>query len=133
MKTILLLCGLTAGGLFYSLRSAPPDYGTLEGKWKIVSPPKDWKIAPGTNINVTGDEIQIRLGPVKGSTLHYSADYPSGNIDAQKGHEKPRLGKFALSGDTVTIAVGEPGSARPESTSASSGVQKWVLRRTAGQ
>jgi len=131
MKTLLLLGGLMTGGMFYALTAPVVETGSLEGKWKVVAAPKDWKIAPGTNISVTKGDIQIRIGPVTGSTFHYSADLASGNIDAQKGGEKTRLGKFKLSGETVTIAVSEPGGSRPASAEASgSGVTRWAFKRT---
>lgn len=130
MKTLLLFGLLTAGGLYVTLEPAVAAPGGLQGKWKITAAPKDWKIAPGTNVVVTAEDIRIRVGPVTGSVLHYSADYASGNIQATKGSEKPRLGKFNLAGETLSLVVGEPGAERPGSTSASGpGMTRWVFKR----
>lgn len=127
---MLALTGLAAGGLLYTFAPAKQE-PSLQGKWKVVSAPKDWKIAPGTNVNVTGDEIQVRLGPVTGSTFQYAADFSSGHIQATKAGERSRLGKFALNGETVTIVVGPPGGARPDlDAEEESGILRWVFRRS---
>jgi hypothetical protein len=129
MKILLTVTLLIGGLLFYRLKfSAGGD--DLQGRWTIVSAPEGWRIVPGTDMMVTGDEIQIRLGTVVTSKMRYSADSEAGTIDATASDGRIHRGLYHLDNNTLTLSVGAAGKARPENLEASGdGIMRWVLRR----
>jgi hypothetical protein len=131
MKTLLLIGMLTAGVLFFRLHLSRPG-DDLQGRWTIVSAPEGWKLVPGTDVMVTSDEIQLRIGTVVTTKMHYTADSDEGTIDATIGGGKARLGVYRLDGEQLTLSVGPEGGPRPASPDVKDGgVMRWVLRRGA--
>jgi uncharacterized protein (TIGR03067 family) len=131
MKTLFAMVMLIGGVLFYRMKfTAPGD--DLQGRWTIVSAPEGWKVAPGMDVMVTSDEIQMRIGTVVTSKLHYTADFETGTIDTTAAGGKLRQGIYRLDGDTLTLCVGEEGGSRPDTPDATGGgTMRWVLRRGA--
>lgn len=129
MKILLALILMAGGVLFYRMKS-PGSGDDLQGRWTIVSPPDGWKIVPGTDIMVTSDEIQVRVGTVVTTKLHYTADPEKGNIDATAAGGKLRQGIYRIEGDLLTLCVGAEGGPRPDTPDATGGgVMRWELKR----
>jgi len=129
MKTLLAIILLTGGVLFYRMKSTAAG-DDLQGRWTIVSAPEGWKVTPGMDVMVTSNEIQMRLGTVVTSKLHYTADFETGTIDATAAGGQLRQGIYRLDGDLLTLCVGAEGAPRPDTPDTTSGgAMKWVLRR----
>lgn len=131
MKILLALIMMVGGVFLYRMKltGAGDD---LQGRWTVETAPAGWKIMPGMDLMVTKDEIQIRMGTVVTSKLHYTADSDAGTIDASANGGKLRQGVYRLDGDKLTLCVGEEGGARPANPDASEGgVMRWVLKRGA--
>ena len=129
MKILLLLTLLIGAAFVYKSRFATEGEG-IEGRWTIVSVPDGWKKVPGTDVMVTEDEIQIRLGKVVTSKMAYTHDPSSHTVDASTPGGAIQRGIYRAEGDTLTLCLGAEGKPRPESPDAAGGgAMKWVLQR----
>lgn len=129
MKLLLLLTLLIGAAFVYRAKFAGGGDG-IEGRWTIVSVPDGWKKVPGTDVMVTGNEIQIRLGKVVTTKMTYTHDPSNCTVDATTAGGAIQRGIYRAEDDMLTLCLGAEGKPRPESPdSTAGGAMKWVLQR----